>query len=113
MILPDLFQTARLTIRPIVPSDGRAIFDSYAQDAEVTRFLTWRPHRTIEDTDEYIAYCLAAPSEIGRTYVLTDRKDGAIRGGFDFALPGAASTGVWLCPGTAVVGNGIDDRNTR
>jgi RimJ/RimL family protein N-acetyltransferase len=80
---PDEFQTARLILRPIAPEDSGPIFDTYAQDAEVTRFLSWRPHRGIDDTAAYIAHCIATPPAVARTYVLTDRHDGAIRGAFD------------------------------
>jgi len=44
-MFPDGFRTARLALRPIAPQDAGPIFDTYAQDPEVTRFLTWRPHR--------------------------------------------------------------------
>lgn len=30
--------------------DAPAIFSEYAQDPEVTRYLTWRPHQSVEDT---------------------------------------------------------------
>jgi RimJ/RimL family protein N-acetyltransferase len=82
-MLPEGFQTSRLILRPIAPADAAVIFDSYAQDPEVTRFLTWRPHRTIEETESYIAHCLAAPTTASRTFVLTGRDDGVVRGGFD------------------------------
>jgi RimJ/RimL family protein N-acetyltransferase len=82
-MLPERFETSRLILRPISPEDAAVIFESYAQDREVTRFLTWRPHRTIEDTEAYIAHCLTTPGTKSRTYVLTGRDDGVVRGGFD------------------------------
>lgn len=82
-MLPDGFRTARLLLRPITPADAGAIFDSYAQDPEVTRFLTWRPHRSRAETDAYIAHCFAVPTNAGRTYVLTAADDGAVFGAFD------------------------------
>ena len=51
---PETIQTTRLTLRRLVPTDAEAIFASYAQDPEVTRFLTWRPHRCGEETREYV-----------------------------------------------------------
>ncbi len=50
-MLPDGFRTDRLVLRPIAPEDAGPIFDAYAQDAEVTRFLTWRPHRSRGDPE--------------------------------------------------------------
>jgi RimJ/RimL family protein N-acetyltransferase len=86
-MLPDGFQTARLILRLIAPGDSDAIFDTYAQDAEVTRFLSWRPHRSREDTIAYIAHCIATPPTVARTYVLTGRDDGTVLGAFDLRQP--------------------------
>jgi RimJ/RimL family protein N-acetyltransferase len=60
-MLPDTFHTARLKLRPIVPEDAGPIFDGYAQDTTVTRFVIWRPHRSRSDTEAYIAQCIATP----------------------------------------------------
>jgi [ribosomal protein S5]-alanine N-acetyltransferase len=86
-MFPDRFQTARLILRPISPADAAPIFDTYAQDPDVTRFLTWRPHRTLAETEAYVARCLATPSHLSRTYVLVGRQDKAIRGAFDLRQP--------------------------
>jgi ribosomal-protein-alanine N-acetyltransferase len=85
--LPDGFETSRLILRPIAPEDADPIFDLYAQDAEVTRYLTWRPHERREDTAAYIAACIASNPMISRTYVLTNRRDEAVVGGFDLRQP--------------------------
>jgi hypothetical protein len=45
-MLPDTFHTARLKLRLITPEDAGPIFDGYAQDTTVTRFVIWRPHRS-------------------------------------------------------------------
>jgi RimJ/RimL family protein N-acetyltransferase len=82
-MLPDGFHTARLLLRPITAQDAGPIFDAYAQDPEVTRFLTWRPHRSQAETDAYIAHCVATPPHVARTYVLTEAGDGAVIGAFD------------------------------
>jgi RimJ/RimL family protein N-acetyltransferase len=63
-MFPDRFQTARLILRPISPADAAPIFDTYAQDPDVTRFLTWRPHRTLAETEAYVARCLATPARM-------------------------------------------------
>jgi [ribosomal protein S5]-alanine N-acetyltransferase len=86
-MLPDQFQTARLILRQIRPADAAAIFDTYAQDPDVTRFLTWRPHRTVAETAAYVARCLAAPLHLSRTYALVGRQDETIRGAFDLRQP--------------------------
>ena len=81
-MLPDNFHTARLVLRPIVLDDAGAIFDAYAQDAAVTRFVIWRPHRSRSDTEAYVAQCIATPPNVSRTYVILDRRRGDLRGAF-------------------------------
>lgn len=82
-MLPDGFQTARLTLRPITLEDAGPIFDGYAQDKEVSRFLSWRPHQSRDDTLSYVKKCMAAPSDLSRTFVLLGRADNAVRGVVD------------------------------
>jgi [ribosomal protein S5]-alanine N-acetyltransferase len=86
-MFPNGFQTARLVLRPIAAGDAPAIFDGYAQDPEVTRFLTWRPHRVIAETDAYVAHCLSA--SVARTYVLMERRDDTLLGALDLRRPEA------------------------
>ena len=50
---PEFIQTERLTLKKILLADAQAIFDSFAQDPEVTKFLVWRPHRTIDETMKF------------------------------------------------------------
>jgi hypothetical protein len=38
-MLPDTFETARLLLRPVAAVDVAAIFDTYSQDEEVTRYV--------------------------------------------------------------------------
>ncbi|MDQ6670899.1 MAG: GNAT family N-acetyltransferase, partial [Chloroflexota bacterium] len=38
--------------------DAEAIFLGWATDADVTRYLSWRPHQGIEDTTRFIAGCV-------------------------------------------------------
>jgi ribosomal-protein-alanine N-acetyltransferase len=87
-MFPAGFRTARLVLRPIVPADAGAIFDTYAQDQEVTRFLIWRPHQHRGETDAYIAHCLATPPDIAQTYVLADVQNNTIRGALDLRQAG-------------------------
>jgi [ribosomal protein S5]-alanine N-acetyltransferase len=86
-MLPDSFETARLILRPVAPGDAHAIFAGYAQDSEVVRFLIWRPHRDLADTEAYIADCLAAPADKSRSYALTAREDRQLLGNFALRRP--------------------------
>ena len=66
-MLPETFETARLLLRPVTVGDVDAIFDSYAQDEQVARYLIWRPHRSRSETQAYVERCMATPSEVERT----------------------------------------------
>jgi RimJ/RimL family protein N-acetyltransferase len=38
--------------------DTEAIFNGYAQDPEVVKYLTWRPHQDIETTRAFLRRCI-------------------------------------------------------
>lgn len=106
-MFPETFRTARLVLRPIAPEDAGPIFDGYAQDAEVTRFLTWRPHRNRAETEAYVAHCLATPADAARTYVLVGREGGAVRGALDLRREGAHRLGFGYVLARAWWGRGL------
>ncbi len=51
---PDRIETGRLLLRLPVPDDATAIFEEYASDPDVTRYLRWPPHRTIDTLHEVL-----------------------------------------------------------
>ncbi|HTV49236.1 MAG TPA: GNAT family N-acetyltransferase [Phycisphaerae bacterium] len=55
---PNTFKTSRLFLRRPRPDDALAIFEEYTQDAEVSRYTTWRPHAALSDTQAFLARCL-------------------------------------------------------
>lgn len=57
MTLPDRIATARLVLRRPRPTDAQSMFEEYAQDAVVTRYLVWRPHASLQDTREFLTRC--------------------------------------------------------
>ena len=48
-------ETARLLLRPFLKEDAEDMFRNWAQDPEVTRFLTWPPHESPEVTRALLA----------------------------------------------------------
>ena len=42
--------TERLTLRPFELEDAQAMFDGWASDPEVTKYLTWPTHQSVETT---------------------------------------------------------------
>ena len=52
LILPTLI-TDRLILRPVTTQDATSIF-AYACNPNVARYVTWEPHKSIEDTKNII-----------------------------------------------------------
>ncbi len=50
----ETITTPRLTLRRFVPEDAQAMFDNWANDERVTRFLTWTPHGSPEQTQRLV-----------------------------------------------------------
>ncbi len=48
-------ETERLIMRAFVPEDARPMFRNWANDPEVTRFLTWPTHTSEEVTSKVVA----------------------------------------------------------
>jgi ribosomal-protein-alanine N-acetyltransferase len=58
--VPAIIETPRLSLRPPARADAPAIFETYAQDPLVTRYLIWRPHASISETWAFLRRCEAA-----------------------------------------------------
>ena len=99
MTAPDRFETDRLLLRRPRPDDAAAIFNRYASDPEVTRWVGWPRHRTIADTEGFLAFCEAEWARApGFAYLIERRADGALLGstGLAFESPCCAMTGYVL-----------------
>lgn len=55
---PTILKTERLRLRKIRLADAEAIFRQYAQDLEVTKYVSWRAHKDIEETRDFLRSCL-------------------------------------------------------
>jgi [ribosomal protein S5]-alanine N-acetyltransferase len=56
---PETIETERLILRKPRLDDAEAIFANYAQDPEVTPYLTWAPHTDISQTRGFLELCIA------------------------------------------------------
>jgi RimJ/RimL family protein N-acetyltransferase len=50
----ERLETARLVLRKPTLADAEAVFQRYASDREVTKFLSWRRHQSIEETRAFL-----------------------------------------------------------
>src|SRR5436190_19905292 len=51
------WQTSRLLARPAALADAHVVFEDYASDPDVARYMTWKPHRSVEETIEFLRRC--------------------------------------------------------
>jgi ribosomal-protein-alanine N-acetyltransferase len=56
MTAVERFETERLIIRRPVAADAEAIFQCYAGDPQVTRYVSWACHRTVHDTRQFLKF---------------------------------------------------------
>lgn len=92
---PETIVTARLRLARPRFVDAQAIFDRYASDAEVTRYLGWPQHRTVADTRAFIEFSDAEWARWPAGPYLAWLADGTLAGatGLAFETPWRASTG--------------------
>src|SRR2546425_5950750 len=58
MAIPDLrWATDRILARPATSGDAQVVFENYASDPEVAKYMTWRPHRDVAETLEFLKRC--------------------------------------------------------
>jgi RimJ/RimL family protein N-acetyltransferase len=60
MIPPEQIHTSRLLLRKPSLEDAPRIFGAYAQDQAVTKYLLWRPHKSVDDTITFLTACLSS-----------------------------------------------------
>jgi ribosomal-protein-alanine N-acetyltransferase len=53
---PRTWETGRLVARPAVTGDVAAVFD-YSRDPAVAKYMTWRPHGSIDETRAFLRRC--------------------------------------------------------
>jgi len=97
MRAPERIETARLVLRRPTGADAEAVFERYASDAEVTRWLGWPRHRSLDDTRLYLAWSDAQWRQWpAGPYAIEARADGRMLGGtgFGFDSPPFASPAI-------------------
>lgn len=64
---PTILKTERLRLRKAKLADAEAIFRQYTNDPEVTKYVSWRAHRNLDETREYMRMCALA-WDIGKAF---------------------------------------------
>jgi ribosomal-protein-alanine N-acetyltransferase len=113
MKLPEQIETERLILRKPHVDDARAIFEGWAQDAEVTRYLTWHPHQRIEETHAYVKSCIFAWENRTRfPYMIIRKEDSEVIGMIDPRIEGP-KVGIGYAIARAHWGKGYVPEATR
>jgi len=99
MKAPIQIETARLLLVRPGARDAASIFERYASDPEVTRYLGWPRNQSVDDTTAFLRF---SAEEWERwpagPYLIRSRDDGQLLGGtgFGFESPQRAATGYVL-----------------
>jgi ribosomal-protein-alanine N-acetyltransferase len=99
MNAPLLVETPRLVLSAPAAEDAEDMFRRYSSDAEVTRYLGWPTHRSVADTQGFLAFsALQWEREGAGPYLIWSRADGRLLGGTGLGLEpnGQAITGYVL-----------------
>ena len=80
----DKLVTDRLVLRRFSINDAEEMFSSWANDSEVTRYMTWNPHKNVEET-KYIINLWLKEYEDPKTvrYAITLKDSGTLIGSID------------------------------
>ena len=88
----SLIDTDRLVLRPPELGDANVMFESYASDAEATRYLLMKTSVSVSETEDFIRNSIERWEE-GTCYswLITRRSDGTVLGGISLRLRDAGA----------------------
>jgi ribosomal-protein-alanine N-acetyltransferase len=81
MTAPESLETPRLRLRASRLEDAEAIFKEYAQNPRVAKYVVWKPHQSILETQSFLRHC-DDQRRAGRIfpYVVLKKDDGRLIG---------------------------------
>src|ERR1039458_2643767 len=98
----EIIQTARLRLRKPEVTDAQAIFNRYASDPEVTRYLSWPTHLSLAETVAFLTWSDADWAQWpAGSYLVFSRNGDRLLGGTGSPSPGPLPLSRVTCsPGT-------------
>jgi RimJ/RimL family protein N-acetyltransferase len=88
-IAPTLIETERLLLRPPMVGDAEQVFTRYASVPDVTRYLAWRRHETLADTEAFVDFSKIEWAAMGcGPYLVLSRDSGVLLGGTGLSIQG-------------------------
>jgi len=110
---PERIETERLILRTPRADDVSAMFTGWVQDVEVTRYLTWRPHTSLEQSQAVIANAISVWKDETRfPYMITLKEHSQAIGMIDPRIEGP-KVGVGYVIAHAYWGHGYMPEATR
>lgn len=76
------FDTENFYIRPINETDADFVFENWTQEVDVAKYMTWKTHQTVNDTESYIQQCLKGWDEDDCTWIIEKKNQKEIIGSF-------------------------------
>lgn len=81
--LPENIETQRLVLQRLRYEDAEEIFYAYASKPEVTKYLSWRTHESVEDTREFLRYAIDCWNKgLDYSYAIRLKESRQLIGGF-------------------------------
>lgn len=99
MRAPSRVMTERLILSEPQAGDAAAVFERYAGDPEVTRYLGWPTHRAVGDTENFLSFAATQWAQSGAgPYLVRTRAAGRLVGSTGLVIEGGgrAMTGYVL-----------------
>ena len=69
-------------LRPIREEDSEVIFTKWAKEPEITKYMTWRPHQSIQETKQHVSSFIDGWSENDYTWIIEVKETGEVIGSF-------------------------------
>lgn len=73
-------ETERLILRRFVETDAEAMYNNWATDKETTKFLSWEPHKSVEESKSIIDMWIKSYDEGAYNWVVELKSTGEIIG---------------------------------
>lgn len=72
--------TNRLKLRPRREDDSAMIFEKWAQDPDITKYMTWTPHQSIQETKQHAKSCISGWDNKSYTWLIEIKETGEVIG---------------------------------
>lgn len=87
--LPERTETSRLILQKLRYEDAEEIFYAYASKPEVTKFLSWKTHESVDETRSFLKYAHQSwKAGLDYSYSIRLKINGQLIGGFGFINEG-------------------------